>query len=128
MKCRILHESRGRIRVHLACRTMSLREADILEYYLKDVAGVESVKVFDRTQDVTVVYRGARADVVQALAAFSFTSERALALVPEHTPRALNREYEDKLVFTVCRRMFNRLFLPVPVATAITLFLSLIHI
>ena len=43
-----------------------------------------------------------------------------MELVPEHTSRALNREFEDKLVFTVCRRMFNRLFLPVPVATAIT--------
>ena len=37
MKCTILHESRGRIRVHLACRAMSLREADVLEYYLRDM-------------------------------------------------------------------------------------------
>ena len=88
MKCRILHESRGRIRVHLECCRMSLREADILEYYLKSISDVESVKVFDRTQDAVVVYRGARAGVVQALAGFSFTSEQALACLPEHTPRA----------------------------------------
>lgn len=49
MKCMILHESRGRIRVHLACRAMSLREADVLEYYLRAVPGVVDVKVFDRT-------------------------------------------------------------------------------
>ena len=47
MKCTILHESGGRIRVHLACRAMSLREADVLEYYLRAVPGVVDVKVFD---------------------------------------------------------------------------------
>lgn len=114
MKCTILHESRGRIRVHLACRAMSLREADVLEYYLRAVPGVVDVKVFDRTQDAVVSYQDCRAAVVQALAAFSFQRAEAMELVPEHTSRALNREFEDKLVFTVCRRMFNRLFLPVP--------------
>ena len=47
MKCTILHQSPGRMRVHLACRRMSLREADILEYYLKNVPGVTAVKVFE---------------------------------------------------------------------------------
>lgn len=103
---------------------MSLREADILEYYLKNVAGVTQVKVFDRTQDTIVTYTGSRADVVRALSSVSFTAPDALALLPEHTPRALNREYEDKLIFTVCRRMFNRLFLPAPVTSAIAPFRS----
>ena len=44
--------------------------------------------------------------------------------MPEHTSRQLNREYEDKLVFTVCRRAFSRLFLPYPITTAIALSLS----
>ena len=129
MKCTILHESRGRIRVHLACRAMSLREADVLEYYLRAVPGVVDVKVFDRTQDAVVSLSRTAAPLwVQALAAFSFQRAEAMELVPEHTSRALNREFEDKLVFTVCRRMFNRLFLPVPVATAITLFRSVKYI
>ena len=54
MKCNILHETPGRMRVHLALRRMSLREADLLEYDLKGVAGVVSVKVFDRTQDAVI--------------------------------------------------------------------------
>lgn len=128
MKCNILHETPGRMRVHLALRRMSLREADLLEYDLKGVAGVVSVKVFDRTQDAVITYTCPRADIVQALSSFSFTSERALARLPEHTSRALNREYEDKLVFTVCRRAFSRLFLPVPVQTAIALFRSVKYI
>ena len=128
MKCSILHETPGRMRVHLALRRMSLREADLLEYDLKGVAGVVSVKVFDRTQDAVITYTCPRADIVRALSSFSFTSERALARLPEHTSRALNREYEDKLVFTVCRRAFSRLFLPVPVQTAIALFRSVKYI
>ena len=128
MKCNILHETPGRMRVHLALRRMSLREADLLEYDLKGVAGVVSVKVFDRTQDAVITYTCPRADIVRALSSFSFTSERALARLPEHTSRALNREYEDKLVFTVCRRAFSRLFLPIPVQTAIALFRSVKYI
>ena len=58
MKCNILHETPGRMRVHLALRRMSLREADLLEYDLKGVAGVVSVKVFDRTQDAVITCAG----------------------------------------------------------------------
>ena len=61
MKCKILHESAGRIRVHLNCRRMTLHQADVLEYYLRNVDGVREVSVFDRTQDAVIVYpRGPR--------------------------------------------------------------------
>lgn len=65
MKCKILHESRGRLRVRLLCGRMSLNEADILEYDLRAVEGVESVKVYDRTQDAVIIYSGAGAVLVQ---------------------------------------------------------------
>ena len=130
MKCKILHESRGRLRVRLLCGRMSLHEADILEYYLLNVSGVRSVKVYDRTQDAAVEYDAAqcRDAVVRALAAFSFASAEAMELVPEHTSRALNREFEDKLAGTVMRRIFSRLFLPAPVTTALALFRSVKYI
>ena len=54
MKCKILHETRGRLRVHLLCGRMSLHEADVLEYELLAVEGVSSAKVFDRTQDAVI--------------------------------------------------------------------------
>ena len=63
------------MRVHLACRRMSLREADILEYYLKNVPGVTAVKVFDRTQDAIITYQADWTALIRALAVFSFTSE-----------------------------------------------------
>ena len=128
MKCTILHESRGRLRVHLSCSRMSLREADVLEYYLRALPGVEDVKVYDRTQDAVICYRAERAGLIAALSAFSFAKAEDMELVPEHTARALNREFEDKLAMTVMCRVFNRLFLPVPLTTAIALFRSVKYI
>ena len=57
MKCRILHESAGRLRFHVEQKRMSLHQADILEYYLKSVKGVQNVRVYDRTGDAIVSYR-----------------------------------------------------------------------
>ena len=83
---------------------MSLHEADLLEYYLRGVDGVTEVTVYDRTQDAVVRYTGQRSAVIGALASFSFAKAEVMELVPEHTSRALNREFEDKLAMTVMRR------------------------
>ena len=128
MKCIILHESAGRLRVHLSCACMTLHQADVLEYYLRSVDGVAEVKVYDRTRDAVVRYTGARSSVLSALAAFSFAKAETLELVPEHTSRALNREFEDKLAMTVMRRCVSKLFLPVPVTTAIAIVRSLCYL
>ena len=128
MKCKIIHESGGRMRVHLNCVRMSLRQADVLEFYLKNVSGVTAVAVYDRTQDAVIRYGGSRTAVVQALARFSFDRAEAMDLVPEHTSRALNREFEDKLAMTVCCRVISKLFLPVPVTSAIALVRSVKYI
>ena len=118
MKCKILHESAGRLRIHAEQGRMTLRQADILEAYLRRVNGVTEVAVYDRTCDAVIHFHGAREAVVSALAAFSY--ETSAALAPEHSSRELNREYQDKLVFAVGRRMFNKLFLPLPLRTALT--------
>ena len=128
MKCKIMHESAGRMRVHLACRRMSLHQADVLEYYLRNVDGVSEVSVFDRTQDAVIVYRADRAALVRALAAFSFDTAETMGLVPDHTTRALNREFEDKLAVAVMRRCISKLFLPAPIITALAVFRSVKYI
>ena len=122
MKCKILHESPGRMRIRTLCGAISLRQADILEAYLKKVDGAKSVKVYDRTGDAVICYAGSRDAMLHALAVFSYTRSEELA--PEHSSRALNREFEDKLVFTVLRRAGNQLFLPSPIRTAIAIFRS----
>ena len=83
MKCKILHESNGRMRLHAEQTRMTLRQADILEAYLRQVPGVTEVKIYDRTCDAVVLYRGARTDLIRALAAFSYAASEALA--PEHS-------------------------------------------
>ena len=128
MKCTILHESAGRIRVHLNCRRMTLHQADVLEYYLRNVDGVREVSVFDRTQDAVIVYRADRAALVHALAAFSFDKAETMDLVPDHTTRKLNREFEDKLSWTVIRRVISKLFFPLPVTTALAIYHSIKYI
>ena len=124
MKCKILHDTAGRLRVHLCCKRMTLRQADVLEYYLLAVDGVRSVKVYDRTRDAVVVYDAERECMIRALARFSFEKAEKLDLTPEHTSRTLNREFEDKLALTVMRRCASNLFLPAPVTSALAVIRS----
>ena len=124
MKCKILHDTAGRLRVHLCCKRMTLRQADVLEYYLLAVDGVRSVKVYDRTRDAVVMYDAERERMIRALARFSFEKAEKLDLAPEHTSRTLNREFEDKLALTVMRRCASNLFLPAPVTSALAVIRS----
>ncbi len=104
---------KGRIRVHADLDRMSLEEADVLEYYLRAVSGVKRVRVYDRTCDAVIEYTCSREDVAEALALFSFDDE-ARALVPEHTSRASDREYENRLVNRIMVRYGRRLLMPHP--------------
>lgn len=122
MKCKILHESKGRLRVHLMQTRMTLAQADMLEYYMKTVDGVTDVQVYDRTGDAVIHYLCGRAAIINALSAFSYESSAVFA--PEHTGRELNRAYEDKIVFTVLGRAVSRLFIPMPVRIAAAAFKS----
>ena len=128
MKCTILHVSSGRIRVRMAQSYMSLTQADILEYYLWNQPGVTDVKVFDRSCDAIVRFTGEQRDILQALAAFSYSDEETVALVPDHTGRALNREFEDRLAGAIMRRVISQLFFPAPLRAAITLVKSIRYI
>lgn len=128
MKCTILHELPGRLRVHLCCGRMTLSQADVLEYYLRAQDGVQEVRVYDRTQDAVVLYEAERGNILRALAQFSFAKAEAMELVPEHTSRALNREFEDKLAVAVMRRCISKLFLPAPITTALAVFRSVKYI
>ncbi len=121
MRCEVKHTSPGRVRVHLCKARMSLREADVLEYYLRAVPGVTKVQVLDRTCDAVISYSGPRADVTRALARFSFAAPEAAALVPDHTSRALNREFEDKLAGRVLMRAVTKALFPMPLRAAIAL-------
>ena len=113
-----MHESPGRIRVHAMQKRMTMEQADILEYYLKAQEGVIEAKVYDRTGDAIIFYEGKREGMILALSRFSYKGNEGL--VPSQTGRALNREYEDKLVLTVVDRVISTLFYPIPLKRVIT--------
>lgn len=121
MKCKILHESKGRMRVRFAQRKMSLAQADLAEYYMKNTAGVVRVKVYDRTCDVIVWYSCDRQQIINAFSGFSYEKTEKMGLVPEHTGRALERKYEEQLVITVVKRYLKKWFLPLPIRKAFAL-------
>ena len=124
MKWKILHESKGRMRLHLNKPRMSLAEADQLQDYLAALPGVRTAAVYERTCDVVVVYTENRASLVKGLAAFRFDVE-ALAEVPANSPRAVNREYQEKLVNMTIFHLARKLFLPMPLRIAYTAVRSL---
>ena len=127
MKWNILHESRGRIRLHLRKPRMSLAEADQLQDYLTSLPGVRTAAVYERTCDVVIVYTESRAGIVRGLAAFRFDTE-ALAEVPANSPRAVNREYQEKLVNMTIFHLARKLFLPAPLRMVYTLVRSVPYI
>ncbi len=128
MRCSIIHNSKGRIRVHIMRPYMTMHQADILEYYLRSKPFVKSAKVYDRTGDAVICYKGERHNVISALAKFSYSDKAALALVPEHTGRELDREFEDKLLNAIALRYARRLLLPKPVQFALSVFHALKYI
>ena len=48
------------MRVRFSCGSMTLNEADLAEYWLREADGVEKVSVFDRTGDAVILYKGKR--------------------------------------------------------------------
>ncbi len=126
MKCRILHESPGRIRVHVIRGRMTMDEADLLEYYLEMADAVETAKVFDQTGDAIIRYQGERKEIISLLARFQF--ETCELEVPDHNSRAINRQYQEKLVMTVVWHYLKRMFIPAPIRHVICFFKSLKYI
>ena len=119
MNWKILHEGKGRLRVHLVKPRMSLAEADQLENYLRALPGVRTANVYERTCDAVVVYAAPRAELLHGLAVFRFDAE-ALTEVSPNSPRAVNREYQEKLVNMTIFHFARKLFLPMPLRIAYT--------
>lgn len=107
---------------------MMLRQADVLEYYIRNIDGITDVKVYDRTADTVIFYCGSNKRIIEALAAFSFESAENEGLVPDHTSRVLNREFEDKLVMKVLLRFASKSFLPAPIRAGMAIIRSVRYI
>ncbi len=98
---------------------MSMRQADLLEYYLKNIPGVLEASVDERTGNATVIFKrkmeNKKAVLEEALSVYDETKEEVAALVPEETGRAMNREYQERLVFKVLFHNLSRILLPLSI-------------
>ena len=125
MKCTILHEGKGRMRVHVEKVRMTLHRADVLEAYLNHHDAIVHAAVYERTGDVVVTYTGRRSAAIAVLASYKFDVAEYDALVTSADSRRLNREYQDKMFDLVAGRCLRKLFLPAPLDAAYTAFRSI---
>lgn len=118
MRATIVHESRGRMRLRLRQKNMTIRQADLLETWLKGQPWTREAVVHERTGCVIVTYTGNREAVLSALGAFTWAGAESSVTLPDHSTRALNREFQEKLVGKVAVKAAAALFLPAPLRIA----------
>ena len=128
MKFIIKHDIRGRLRIHMVQSRMSYEEADTLLYYIENLSGVTSAKVFERTCDASISYKGDRETLLQALRIFQYQTTDVPADLLAHSGRELNSTYQEKLVQKVVLRAGSKLFLPYPIQAAYAAFKSVHYI
>ncbi len=128
MRFVIKHEIPGRIRVHLRRSGMSFQEADTLLYYLNSLDFVTRAKVYERTADACISYRGEREAVILALKRFHYGDVEVPESVLASSGRELNHVYQEKLVGRVVWRYARKLLLPLPLQAAWTGISSLKYI
>ena len=118
MRATIVHESRGRMRLRLRQKNMTIRQAELLETWLKGQPWTREAVVHERTGCVIVTYTGNREAVLSALGAFTWAGAESSVTLPDHSTRALNREFQEKLAGTVAVKAAATLFLPAPLRIA----------
>ncbi len=118
MRATIVHESRGRMRLRLRQKNMTIRQADLLETWLKGQPWTREAVVHERTCCVIVTYTGDREAVLSALGAFTWAGAESSVTLSGHSTRTLNREFQEKLVGKVAVKAAAALFLPAPLRIA----------
>ena len=128
MKFYIKHESRGRIRIHLAQKRMSSVQAETLLYYLQNQKQVSFAKVYDRTGDAVICYQGERSAILRMVQTFHYEKVELPTGLVESSGRELNKEYQEKLISKVIYHFGRKWFLPAPIRNAYTAVVSVKYI
>lgn len=128
MKFYIKHESRGRIRIHLAQKRMSSVQAETLLYYLQNQKQVSFAKVYDRTGDAVICYQGERSAILRIVQTFHYEKVELPTGLVESSGRELNKEYQEKLISKVIYHFGRKWFLPAPIRNAYTAVVSVKYI
>lgn len=125
MKFEIKHQIKGRMRVHLMKKRLTSEEADIVQYYLEQQETVNSVKIYEKTADVVIVYTGAKTCIFTLLKQLDITAIEVPSNVIENSGRKMNEEYKEKLVQKLAVRAFTKWILPTPIGNVYTTIKSL---
>lgn len=115
MKFIIRHESDKRMRVHFAVSRMTYKEADILLYFLNNTKNITFAKVYERTADAVIEYKGKRTDIINTLRRFHYEDIEVPAVITDNSSRQVNAEYQEKLVRKFALHYATRFFIPLPV-------------
>ena len=118
MRAMIVHESRGRMRLRLKQKNMTLHQADLLEAWLRGQPWVREAVVHERTGCVILSYTGARETVLSGLGGFTWAGAEEQISLPRRSPKELNREFQEKLAGKVLMKVTTALFLPAPLRIA----------
>ena len=128
MKFKVLHNMRGRMRIHVMTNEMTDLQADKLEYDLAAQDMILTAKVYERTSDVVITYAGERQLLLSYLQTYYYRRKVEEDETLARSGRAMNRKYWDKLVNCVVLRMGSKLFVPAPIRTGLVLVKSLSYI
>ena len=120
MRFCIKHEMKGRLRIHIIQNRMTYAEADTLSWYLEEQENVTEVKVYERTADAVICYKGEREEILTVLKQFSYEKAEVPETVLSSSGRQLNEEYKERLITKTVLHYGSKLFLPMPVRAVIT--------
>ena len=120
MRFCIKHEMKGRLRIHIIQNRMTYAEADTISWYLEEQENVTEVKVYERTADAVICYKGEREEILTVLKQFSYEKAEVPETVLSSSGRQLNEEYKERLITKTVLHYGSKLFLPMPVRAVIT--------
>lgn len=115
MKFIIKHEIKGRLRIHAVPGRMTCVQADTLCWFLEKQQYVTDVKVYERTADAVICYKGDREEIIAVLKNFSYEKNKAPENVLASSGRELNLAYREKLITKVILHYGGKLIVPYPV-------------
>lgn len=115
MKFIIKHEIRGRLRIHVVQGRMTCAQADTLCWFLEKQEYVTDAKVYERTADAVICYKGDREEIVAVLRSFSYEKADVPENVLAGSGRELNSTYREKLITKVILHYGGKLIVPYPV-------------
>ena len=107
---------------------MSSVQAETLLYYLQNQNQVSFAKVYDRTGDAVICYEGERAAVIRMIQLFHYEEVELPTGLIESSGRALNNEYQEKLISKVIYHFGRKWLLPAPIRAIYTTVVSVKYI